>query len=113
MACGATDGRAASRGSTIVWCNPFKVASMGAIADAIVSYAQPLLDATDGSEEQMNKALAISQLCWNLALLPSDSQESGLGELRASLNMDDDEFDDFRRTMIVPMIQRHQEMFPQ
>ena len=45
---------------------------MGALAEAFVAYAQPLLDQTDGSEEQLNKAFAISQLCYNLALLPDD-----------------------------------------
>ena len=29
---------------------------MGAMADAIMAYAQPLIDETDGSIEQMNKA---------------------------------------------------------
>ena len=41
---------------------------MGAIADAIAAYAQPLLDETDGSLEQMNKALAVTQLCWTSRL---------------------------------------------
>ena len=85
---------------------------MGAIADAIVAYAQPLIDQTDGSIEQMNKALAISQLCYNLALAPKDSQDQTLSELRPELGMDDDEFDEFRRSIIDPMIQRHHEMFP-
>lgn len=35
---------------------------MGAIADAIVAYAQPLIDQTDGSLEQLNQALAMSQV---------------------------------------------------
>ena len=86
---------------------------MGAIAEAITAYAQPLLDETDGSIEQMNKALAISQLCWNLALLPDDSQDETLSEMRPKLGMDDDEFDAFRQSVVVPMIRRHQEMFPQ
>ena len=30
---------------------------MGAIADAIVAYTQPLLDQTDGSPEQVQKAM--------------------------------------------------------
>ena len=38
---------------------------MGAIAEAFVAYAQPLLDETDGSEEQLNKAFAMSQFCFN------------------------------------------------
>ena len=86
---------------------------MGAIAEAFVTYAQPLLDQTDGSEGQLNKAFAISQLCYNLALMPEDSRDRTLSEMRPSLDMDDEEFDDFRRSTVVPMIRRHQEMFPQ
>ena len=86
---------------------------MGAIANAFVAYAQPLLDGTDGSEEALNKALSISQFCYNLALLPQDDREQSLREMRSSLAMDDDQFDDFRRSVILPMIRRHQEMFPQ
>jgi hypothetical protein len=89
-----------------------KETSMGAIAEAIVGYAQPLIDQTDGSHEQMEKALAISQVCWNLALLPKEKQEESLREMQPSLGMDDDEFDEFRSTVLVPMIQRHEEMFP-
>ena len=50
---------------------------MGAIAEAIVAYARPLIDQTDGSVEQMENAFAISQLCFNLALLPDDAREQG------------------------------------
>src|SRR5437899_1801955 len=85
---------------------------MGAIAEAIVAYAQPLLDQTDGSEEQLNKAMTISQLCWNVALLPEDGRDQMLSEMRPSLQMDEDQFNEFRRSIIDPMIRRHQEMFP-
>ncbi len=85
---------------------------MGAIADAFVAYAQPLIDQTDGSQEEMEKAFAISQLCYNLALLPDDSRETTLSEMRKDLPMDDQEFDVFRRSILVPMILRHKEMFP-
>jgi hypothetical protein len=85
---------------------------MGAIAEAIVAYAQPLLDQTDGSLEQMNKAMSISQVCWNLALLPEDGRDKLLSELRPTLHMDEDQFIDFRRSIIDPMIRRHHEMFP-
>ena len=85
---------------------------MGALAEAFVAYAQPLLDQTDGSEEQLNKAFAISQLCYNLALLPDDQRDTMLSELRQTLGMDDAEFAEFRRSVIVPMIRRHEEMFP-
>lgn len=86
---------------------------MGVIADAFTAYAQPLIDQTDGSIEELNKALTISQLCYNLALVPEDGRDQMLREMRLSLEMNDEEFDDFRRSIVVPMIRRHQEMFPQ
>ena len=85
---------------------------MGVIAEAMVAYAQPLLDQTDGSVEQLNKAFAITQLCYNLALMPEDDRDQVLSEMKPSLQMDDVEFDDFRRSIVDPMIRRHQEMFP-
>ena len=85
---------------------------MGAIAEAIVAYAQPLLDQSDGTEEDLNKALALSTLCYNLALLPTDGRETMLSEMRSKMNMDQEEFDGFRRSFIDPMIRRHEEMFP-
>ena len=86
---------------------------MGAIAEAIVAYAQPLIDQTDGCIEQMNKAMAISQVCWNIALLPEGERDQAISEMRPSLQMEEDEFNDFRRSIIDPMILRHQQMFPQ
>jgi uncharacterized protein YecA (UPF0149 family) len=86
---------------------------MGAIADAFVAYAQPLLDQTDGSLEQMNKAFAISQLCYNIAISPEERREKMINELRPTLQMNDEEFDEFQLTIVIPMIRRHEEMFPQ
>ena len=85
---------------------------MGYMADAIAAYAQPLLDDTDGSGVQMNKALQIAQLCWNVATLPEEERTNVLGEMRTSLKMNAEEFELFRRSVLVPIIQRHQEMFP-
>jgi uncharacterized protein YecA (UPF0149 family) len=85
---------------------------MGAIAEAMAAYAQPLIDETDGSLKQLNHALAIAQVCWNLALFPEE-REHMLVEMRSSLKMDDDEFESFQRNVIFPMIRRHIEMFPQ
>lgn len=85
---------------------------MGGIADAIAAYAQPLLDSTDGSVDQMNRALVLGQLCWNLALLPEKARDESLAMMRPSLKLDDDEFEAFRRSVIIPMIRRHEEMFP-
>jgi Ni/Co efflux regulator RcnB len=85
---------------------------MGAIAEAIAAFAQPLLDQTDGSADQVNRAFALAQLCWNLALLPEERRDETLGKMRTTLKMDDDEFEAFRCSVVVPMIRRHQEMFP-
>ena len=82
------------------------------MAEGFVAYAQPLLDQTDGSQEQLNKALSMSQLCFNLALLPEDKRGTTLSEMRLTLQMDDEEFDVFLRSVVIPMIQRHEEMFP-
>ena len=85
---------------------------MGALADAYVAFAQPLLDQTDGSIEQMNKAFSMSQFCYNLALLPEDQREASLREMQRALQMGDEEFEEFRSSVVIPMIRRHQDMFP-
>ncbi|MFC1498632.1 SEC-C metal-binding domain-containing protein [Verrucomicrobiota bacterium] len=85
---------------------------MGVMAESMVAYAQPLLDEADGSKEQMQHALSITQICWNLALLPETEQEESLATMRPALKMDDAEFADFRQSVIAPMIARHHEMFP-
>jgi len=85
---------------------------MGALAEAFAAYAQPLLDQTDGSHEQVSKAFAFSQICYNLALLPDDERDRALSEMQSTLQMNDEEFDEFRRSIVIPMIRRHEEMFP-
>lgn len=85
---------------------------MGVMADSMVAYAQPLIDETDDSLEQMQRAMSIAQMCWNLALLSEVLQEDMLTQMRQDLTMDDAEFADFRESVIEPMILRHHEMFP-
>ena len=85
---------------------------MGAIADAMSRFAQPLIDATDGSPEQLQRALTLSQLCWNLAITPAEKRDEFLANMQPTLKMDDGEFQEFKRTFVKPMIRRHQEMFP-
>jgi len=85
---------------------------MGAIAEAMSRFAQPLVDATDGSPEQVQRAFMLSQLCWNLAVLPEEQREELLAKVRPALHMDEREFQEFQHTIVAPMIRRHQEMFP-
>lgn len=86
---------------------------MGAIAEAIVAYAQPLIDESDGSELQLQHALSMAQLFWNLALLPTDEQDKQIEKMQSEFKMNDAEFDAFRRDVVAPMILRHHQMFPQ
>ena len=85
---------------------------MGFIAKSMVAYAQPLLDETDGSMAEMQKAMTVAQVCWNLALLPDMEREGELARLRPLFGMDEGEFEEFRRCVVLPMIRRHHEMFP-
>ena len=85
---------------------------MGAIAEAFAAYVQPLIDDTDGSIEEVQKAYSIGQLCYNLALLPEETREKTLDNWRHHFEMADVELDDFRRSTIDPMIRRHHAMFP-
>ena len=85
---------------------------MGAIADAMMDFAQPLLDQTDGSLEQVNRALTIAQLCWNFAVVPEEQRDESVAKMQGTLRMDDDQFDAFRGSVIEPMIRRHRDMFP-
>jgi uncharacterized protein YecA (UPF0149 family) len=86
---------------------------MGAIAEAMSRFAQPLLNATDGSAQALQRALSLSQLCWNLAVMPEDRREQSLNDRQPTLNMDDEAFQAFKHDLVMPMIRRHQEMFPQ
>jgi len=78
----------------------------------MVSYAQPLFDETDGSREQMQYALSIAQMCWNLALLPEKERKDSLAQMQPSLGMNAEEFSKFTESVVVPMVKRHHEMFP-
>lgn len=85
---------------------------MGAIADALVAYAQPLIDQTDGSLEQMDRAFALTTFCYNLGLLPEEERDESVNEMRTNLDLNDAEFALFRNSILLPMLKRHREMFP-
>lgn len=69
---------------------------MGAFADAFAAYAQPLIDESDGSLEQMEKICLPGQLCWNLALEPEDTRRETLADMQRTFRMDDDAFEAFK-----------------
>jgi uncharacterized protein YecA (UPF0149 family) len=82
------------------------------MAESMVEYAQPLIDETDGSSEQVQNAMSIAMMCWNLALVSKEKQEEMIAEMRTTLKMDEEEFASFRLSVIDPMISRHHEMYP-
>lgn len=86
---------------------------MGALTDAMVAYARPFLEGSEGSPREMEKALMLGQICWNLSLMPEEGFAACLAELQQTLHMSTDEFAAFRRSVLEPMIQRHREMFPE
>jgi uncharacterized protein YecA (UPF0149 family) len=85
---------------------------MGAIAEAMSRFAQPLIDASDGSPEELQRALSLSQLCWNLALLPEEKRDAFMAKMQPARNIDDGAFQELKREVILPMIERHAQMFP-
>ena len=85
---------------------------MGAIAEALMEYMRPLTDATDGSPEELEKALALGQLCFNLGQMDQDSRSDHLEKLRESMGLSVEEYADFYVNLFLPMMVRHEEMFP-
>ena len=85
---------------------------MGIIAESMADYAQPLIDESDGSAEEVQKALAIAMLCWNLSLSPKEERDQSIEKTRLDMKMKEREFQEFRTLVLEPMIRRHEEMFP-
>lgn len=86
---------------------------MGAIAEALMEYMRPLTEAMNGSHEELEKALALGQLCFNLGQMESDEVRAEcLEKLHVSMGISDEEFAEFYAGVILPMLIRHEEMFP-
>ena len=84
---------------------------MDVIADCIVAYAQPLIK-RNSSLEQIQHAMMIAQFCWNLSVMPEEKREARLTDIQKTLEFSDTDFNEFRKDVIDPMVQRHKEMFP-
>jgi uncharacterized protein YecA (UPF0149 family) len=85
---------------------------MGVIADGLAAYAKPLLDKHSSSLEQLQYAMMLAQICWNIAVTPEEKHESRILELQKTFQLSDTEFLEFRKDIVEPMIQRHKDMFP-
>ena len=88
-----------------------KAAGRGPAAD-IADYAEPLLDATDGSPEQVQRAMSMATVFWNLAIVKEDAERrSRLDEIVAKTFDTEDEREQFR-SLARDMIERQRSMFP-
>lgn len=86
---------------------------MGALAEAMVAYAQPLLDQSDGTEEGMQWAFTLASLCFTMAQVSTEVRQEMLAEMRQGSDFSDEEFRVFLNDIVYPMIERQREMFPQ
>ena len=88
------------------------VQAMGAMGDRFGAYVQPLIDDTDGSMEQVERAMDLGMMCWNLGSLPEGERNDFIESMKVTMNMDDAGFEQIKQGIILPMIQRRLEMFP-
>jgi uncharacterized protein YecA (UPF0149 family) len=79
---------------------------MGAIAEGLVAFAQPLLDQTDGSPKQVQKAMDLAVVIYNLGLLPKEERGTVFAKLQEAFNCSDEQFEQFRISTIEPMLAR-------
>lgn len=88
--------------------------SRGRVAK-MTTFVQPLLEACDGSEEEVEGCFLLGGACWELALLELDQEEeeAEIRKLAAQMQMPTrKDRADFVR-IVRQMISRHREMFPE
>ena len=78
----------------------------------MLEYARPLFDACDGSEEQVNRALSLGVVCWDLALLPPAERERALSDSAQKISEDEEDREAYR-SIVRMMIERHEQLFPE
>jgi len=82
-------------------------------AAGMADFAAPLLDASDGSAEQVQRALDMAMAFWNLAIIEDDAQRTRvLSDIATKLFDTEDERARFR-SLAAEMIERHRTMFPE
>jgi hypothetical protein len=81
-------------------------------AQQFLDFAQPLLDSTDGSKAETQRALTLAQFLWNVAVTrDSEKREAMLEDLLRDITPDT-ERERFAGTAR-DMLQRHRVMFPE
>ena len=81
-------------------------------AQQFVDFAQPLLDSTDGSKTETQRALTLAQFLWNVAITRDPEEREGMLEELLRELAPDTEREAFA-AIAREMLQRHREMFPE
>jgi len=89
-----------------------KAAGRGPAAD-MADFAAPLLDATDGSAEQIQQALHLAMAFWNLAIVGDDDERQHAIDEIMTKAFDAGEQREHFEALAADMIERHHTMFPE
>jgi hypothetical protein len=84
----------------------------GGPAQQMIEFVQPLIDRSDGSKEQIEKALSFGMLFWNIAILPRAERAAAVEEVGRGIAQTDEDREAFRDLAKV-MLARHDELFSQ
>jgi SEC-C motif len=82
-------------------------------AQQMMDFAQPLVEANDGSTDGLNKALTMGMFFWNLAISPTEDREKAMAEMLASFDKAEMEVRTAFQEMANVMVERHEAMFPE
>jgi hypothetical protein len=82
----------------------------GGLAQQMIEFVQPLLDNSDGSKEQVEKAISFGMLCWNIAILPRAERAAEIEAAEHDIAKTDEDREAFR-DLAELMLARHEKLF--
>jgi hypothetical protein len=82
----------------------------GGIADQMMRFSQPLIEAAGGIPERLERAMALGMLFWNIAIAGEDGEETLVIALK-EIAKTEEEAAEFR-ALAASMVERHERMFP-
>jgi hypothetical protein len=83
----------------------------GGFADSLALLAEPLLEHSDGSLEQVQKAMSVAAVAWNIGLLPRDQQLAAIDETIAESSMETRDKENFV-LLLTGLVARFNELYP-
>ncbi|HYQ29877.1 MAG TPA: SEC-C domain-containing protein [Polyangiaceae bacterium] len=82
----------------------------GGWAQQMIEFVQPLLDKSDGSKEQVEKAVSFGMLCWNIAIMPRAERAVAIDAAEREIAKTDEDREAFR-DLVELMLARYEELF--